>query len=177
MQALRGLLVLAVGLVVLGYSPGAWACSCPGYSDPAEAKRAYFESADLVFSGIVSDQRDPNQGAPVQSSGDRVYWAFDVDSVQKGSVSESFEVWSARQGGTCGFVFVVGDRYQVFAHENNGELSTGLCSGTHVLSTGQEPLEQLPNTGVTSPFGAMVMLIGASISVLWLRAGKLDETR
>jgi hypothetical protein len=67
----------------------------------------------------------------MQSSADPVTWTVDVDKIEKGQVADPQDVQSSRDSASCGYDFVVGKRYRVFANrQENGKLATGLCSGT-----------------------------------------------
>jgi hypothetical protein len=115
------------GVVSVVGAPSAGACSIlpPGPTD-----EELDEQADVIFEGIAVSSRDPNSGAEIKTSGDPIHWSFAVDTVVKGMVAPHQEVTSARSGGTCGYVFQIGERYRVYASERNGVLRTGLGSGT-----------------------------------------------
>jgi hypothetical protein len=130
MRAVRGLTILGLALVMMGHTPGAWACSCVG-TTPADS----FKAADVVFVGTVISREDPNTGT-AQSSTDPIVWTFTVKSVQKGATPGTTTVKSARDGASCGFVFSVGRRYQVFANKTFYGLATNLCTGTAALVAG-----------------------------------------
>jgi hypothetical protein len=170
-------LVFAAGLVVLGDAPGAWACSCIGYTDEQEARAAYFQDADLVFSGVAKSMYDANAGNPVRSSGDPIEWTFDTDSSQKGEAADPQKVSSAREGATCGFRFTIGKRYQVFAGKQGSTYATNTCGGTHALAAGERPWEdRLPPTGVGPPRPVAAAIIASAcvlIVALRLRPRKI----
>jgi hypothetical protein len=64
---------------------------------------------------------------------------FAIERVEKGLPMSSVCVGTGFGGGDCGFPFVVGERYRVFAHRNAHEtswelgLETGICDETRPL--------------------------------------------
>lgn len=161
-------LLLAVSFVMLGRAPGAWACSCVGYPSEREALEAGYESADLVFAGEARSSYDANAGGSTQSSGDPVEWTFDVDSTQKGPPANTRVVFTARFDASCGFAFTTGRRYQVFANEDGGHYSTGVCTGTHVLASGEKPfVGGLATTGVGVLLGISALLMAGAVTLVF----------
>jgi hypothetical protein len=169
MRAIRGLTVLGLALVMMGHTPGAWACSCPTVTVASS-----FRAADVVFIGTVASREDPNTGN-VHSSNDPITWTFTVQSVQKGTTSSPQTVESARDSVSCGFEFTVGKRYQVFADRSSSGLKTDICTSTAGLVAGAAGFRvraaHLAHTGppnklpwVLLPFaGAALALGGAAI--------------
>lgn len=153
-------MLFAVGIVVLGRAPGAWACSCA----PPGTTQQEFDSSRLVFAGTATSMHDPKAGEPIQSSGDQIEWTFDVDSVQKGDVADPQTITTARSGATCGYSFEVGKRYQVFTSNSGDGKTAYLCSGTHVLAAGEDPLE-LRLAGTGSGFEATALALGLAMVV------------
>jgi hypothetical protein len=162
MRALRGLTVLGLALVMMGRTPGAWACSCIGA--PSNARS--FESADVVFIGTVVARADPNTGT-TQSAADPITWTFRVQSVQKGAASPTQTVLSARGGATCGVLFTVGRRYQVFAERSGSHVNAFLCGGTTVLAAGATGFRpQLAPTGPPDDSrGVHLLFLGVSLAL------------
>lgn len=133
MVLLRLLLVTlcaAAGLVVFTQVP-AVACSCAAASTAEQVDRA-----EAVFSGtlVEVEQTDPGDD-DVMSSGDPVYYTFDVEETFKGSGGDGV-VESVRDGATCGLEGMQVDQmYVVFAGETNaGGLDANLCGGTSVAT-------------------------------------------
>ena len=168
MRAVRGLTILGLALVMMGHTPGAWACSCPLPSSTSalELQKQTFKQADVVFVGTVVSSEDTNTG-DVISSGDPIIWTFKVQSTQKGETDPTTTVTSARDSATCGFVFTVGKRYQVYAQETSDGLTTGVCSGTRVLAAGEAGFRisgsGLAHTGRSALVIALPLLAGALI--------------
>lgn len=128
-------LALIVTVLLIGVPGVCLACSCLVATD-----EEHFARADVVFTGHAVERRDANAGNPFQSSADPVHWTFDTGSVQKGAVDGDAVVSTPRNEASCGFTFVEGRRYQVFANRaEDGSLETGLCSGTRELAAGETP--------------------------------------
>ncbi|HVL88644.1 MAG TPA: hypothetical protein VM841_00270 [Actinomycetota bacterium] len=127
---MRKILVTAVlaGAFWLGGSLPVWACSCAGSGPPV-----HFDHADAVFVASLENRRDPNGDQTIISSADPIDYEMYVESVQKGDVAEQVVVRSARNGASCGFTFVRGIRYQIFARQDGDRFLTSLCEGTAVL--------------------------------------------
>ncbi len=129
-------LVVATVMVVAP-AEVALACSCA----PAPSDEVALGGAEAVFAGMVVGRSDPNEGAAIIGSGDRITWTFEVDAVAKGEVGAQQEVVSARNGASCGFTFQERKRYLVFAYEGREDsLATDICTNTRRLA----PSEELP---------------------------------
>jgi hypothetical protein len=122
----RWLLALVALLFVMGPHP-ALACSCVPFT-----KAQVVENAAVIFTGVVtaeSRQFTFGLACGTISSADPVTYAFDVQTVYKGDVTRAATVTTAMSGASCGYEFVVGKRYTVFATSANGKLETNLCRG------------------------------------------------
>ena len=130
--ALAGIvLALMVPLTMVVTARDALACSCA----PSELS-AQVDRSDVVFSGPVI-AREVADADPAVPSGEQVAWIFGVDHVHKGTAREPQTVISAGSEASCGVEFEVGMTYLVFGTQRPGEagqVSTGLCSGTRLLS-------------------------------------------
>jgi tissue inhibitor of metalloproteinase len=115
--------VLALSGIAATASP-CWACSCAGATPKEHAK-----SADVVFTGRVKEIRggDSDDGT---LGDDNLKVRFRVQKVYKGKARRTTTVRTNESGAACGYGFVEGKRYTVFAQKANGKLSTNLCSGT-----------------------------------------------
>jgi hypothetical protein len=125
-RALMGLLagMLAVAWLFVPVER-AWACSCAGAPD-----EVHYEQATAVFIGTAVERRDPREGPAT------LRWTFAVESVSKGDAAPRQVVLTPAGGNICEFTFTIGERYQVYASTDAGELWTGLCSGNRALGTG-----------------------------------------
>lgn len=105
------------------------ACSCMPATIPDS-----MGFADVVFIGTATAAEAPPPGEVV-SSMDPVHYAFAVDAVYKGDVTEAEIVaTTAMDGASCGTSFGIDERWLVFANVQDGEIWTGLCSGNILLA-------------------------------------------
>ncbi|MDE2685876.1 MAG: hypothetical protein OXI16_00030 [Chloroflexota bacterium] len=156
-----------------------YACSCVLPRPPLEA----LERADAVFAGdVVSISESKGMfGSWLASSADPVTVEFRVNSVWKGEIHETLFMQTAWSSASCGFEFVQGEQYIVYARE--GWVS--LCSRTKNIDKAKEDLMALgegsapaPNVKrkeslLLTPVGVGVAVIGlagvAMAFVLWRR--------
>lgn len=134
------LLAVAVATAVFGASEPASACSCAMATDEQA-----LASADAAFTGTLVEVITP-PGDPYSSS-DPERFVFEVDDVVKGTVFARQSIVTARDGASCGLEISGPGPYVVFASEDDslvggavdGELYSGLCSGTRSLRHGGLP--------------------------------------
>ena len=155
---LVGAAVLA-GVLWLLWTPGpVYACSCVQPGPPSEELKV----SAAVFAGrvfLVEHSYDP-EGRFVTPD-DRSTIGFEVSAVWKGTVHESMYITTPPTGGTCGFTFVEGEEYIVYAydsHYDDGGYSTGICTRTSHLGEARQDLDELgagdaplPGTGGPAP--------------------------
>lgn len=145
------LLVVALVSTSIVFAPGsAFACSCAEPLSDAEAEK----DADAVFAGTVTGHEitRPIGGENPLGTQDvrmalEVEWAFAVDTYVKGEPAEEIIIKSSGQGAACGFQFTEGERYLVFAYEDDrddGVLSTNSCTSTRSI----HPEKLIPGTTV-----------------------------
>lgn len=119
------------------------ACSC---AMPPSVDQA-FEEAKAVFSGkvvgITKSKKSWNRGKTV---------TFQVNEVWKGEEKSKLVIKTGLDDGDCGFPFVEGEEYLVFATVNDfyGEntLSTNICQRTARLAEASEELAELGSGSV-----------------------------
>ncbi|HEX5596037.1 MAG TPA: hypothetical protein VFX61_08490 [Micromonosporaceae bacterium] len=176
MRRLRNLLIVVVlaglGLFV-GPAMPACACSCAEAVSPEEAA----ERSDAVFVGVVKKIDRP--WGLIRSSTDPVTVTIDVTEVHKGDVPATVKVVTEADGASCGYEFVDGGRYLVFASGKVADLRTGLCDGNRNLASesnpftdGHAPRVGEPESGWGLPFGfgaAAAGLAVAGVGVWWWR--------
>jgi 5-hydroxyisourate hydrolase-like protein (transthyretin family) len=130
------------------------ACTCGGSGTPCEA---YGRSA-AVFVGTVTDIKDRMRTAPAR--GEEIGWAprtvtFTVKETFSGVEGASVQVSTGMGGGDCGFNFVKGATYLVYAYgAGSGErrrLSTGICTRTQLAFGATEDLEYLRGLAGSPP--------------------------
>jgi hypothetical protein len=133
----RSIIILLL-VTTLSLSPSeVAACSCA----PIQSEEA-FNRSDAVFTAKVIQLHHMNQGE-IRSSVDPVYVELHTDQVWKGYVYNHTYVKTVVSSASCGYPFLTGYSYLIFASENNGELSTNLCSGTDALSEAEDALDVL----------------------------------
>ena len=153
--------VVSIALLVsvlwlLGSTGQAYACSCAEPGSPVEA----LETSAAVFAGrVVSVEGafDPDE-APY-SPEDRTTVEFEVGAVWKGVVHERMYVTTRPDGASCGFAFVEGEEYVVYAHDSaevDGGYGVYRCSRTALLSQAQADIDALgagdaPQAGTGGP--------------------------
>ena len=143
--AIFGLLaVIAVAALHSSARP-AHACSCIPPRPPLEA----LERADVVFAGDVVSISEPKGlfGSWLASSTDPVTVEFRVSAVWKGEIYETMVLETAWSSASCGFEFVQGEQYIVYARE--GWVS--LCSRTKSIDKASEDLLALGESSAPVP--------------------------
>jgi hypothetical protein len=123
-RAGRVLVVIVLGLsgVAATASP-CWACSCA-----ADTPKGYARKADVVFTGIVKSVSSADDDGTLGD--DDVKVRFRVKTVYKSKAARATTIRTNESEAACGFTFVEGKRYTVFAQKAKRRLSTNLCSGT-----------------------------------------------
>jgi hypothetical protein len=112
-----------------------FACSCLPPGPPADA----LASATSVFSGRVAAL----SGAVDAGGSDPVQVTFAISKVWKGTDQPTIEVLTPASSASCGFEFVQGEEYLVYASESEGQLQTNLCSRTALLAMADDDLAVL----------------------------------
>jgi len=143
--------VVALALSVVVRAEDARACSC-GSAGVPPCEAAW--RADAVFAGTVRsiEQVDQLDGSPYRSN-------LVTIEIERGFINASpgtIQVATGTGGGDCGYRFVSGRRYLVYAwRTESGRLSTGSCSRTRPLEEAGEDVAYLA-TVAQSPAGARV---------------------
>ncbi|HEX6186314.1 MAG TPA: carboxypeptidase regulatory-like domain-containing protein [Pyrinomonadaceae bacterium] len=143
----KGLLLAVSSLfVLLAAAARVEACTCGGPGAPCEA----FGGSAAVFVGTVTDIKSGTRGAPAR--GEDVDWAprtvtFSISEAFSGVEGTTVQVSTGLGGGDCGYSFVKGTTYLVYAYgAGSGErrrLSTGICTRTRLAFGATEDLEFL----------------------------------
>ena len=149
------LLAVALGLI----PRPATACSCMPPPAPDES----FDSADAVFlAEVMAIDRPPVYPAWYYQLLIAIDDRFDTDfSWQVNDLTAQLEVeasWkgvpttrtavrTGAGGGDCGYPFVVGHRYLIYAYRYAGSLSTGICSRTAAQAHAVEDIDFLAGQG------------------------------
>lgn len=125
------------------------ACSCLGPVAPCEA---YWQTP-VIFAGTVTDISRAAKEKRL-FAGRRV--RFNVHEGYRGFNGSEAEVFTASSGASCGYGFTIGGQYLVYAYrQDNGSLSTGICTRTRSLSDAAEDLAYIRGLSSAAP-GATV---------------------
>ncbi len=138
-------------------SPGqVHACKCAVPGTPTEE----LEKFSAVFTGrVVSIRHSYDLNAASVTPDDRTTVGFEVNTVWKGTVHEDMFITTPPTGGSCGFTFVEGEEYIVYASDSaygdEGYIA-GICSRTALLRQAQADLDALgqgraPQAGAGGP--------------------------
>lgn len=115
------------------------ACSCLSSGPACQA----FWRTDAVFDGTVLSieqiSREQEIAGRTMSFPNKLV-RFDAHRSWKGVDAGPVEVITGQGGGDCGFDFVVGERYLVFAHKSptDGRLYASICSLTQRFAAGSD---------------------------------------
>jgi len=137
---------IAVAVACAAAARSADACSC---SDPGPPCRAMLLT-DAIFVGKVTEIRDPSANAQPDENLPRLFRRvnflveepFRAAGVKKGA---TLVVLTGFGGGDCGYAFVIGERYLVYARHfpDTNHLFTGICTRTRALAEATPDLEYL----------------------------------
>ena len=133
----RHWMAMGWGMVVLAslMAPSAWACTCIAPPPPQEA----LEASDAVFLGRVvqvrRDASDINEG--------HLFATIEVERTWKGGIGQRVTVQTAPNSAMCGFYFQEGERYIVYAAEQEGALTTNICTRSKAAQQAEEDLAAL----------------------------------
>ena len=152
-----------------------YACKCAEPGPPIEELGKF----DAVFVGkvfLVQHTYDPNAKTVTQE--DRSTIGFEVSTVWKGVVHEVMYITTPPTGGSCGYTFVEGEEYIVYAsdsHYGDDSYTASICSRTALLSEAQADLDALgegeaPQTGTKGPAPTDSEDTGNGINAGWVFA-------
>lgn len=115
------------------------ACSCIPPGPPAEE----LEKAALVFAGEAVRVNPSGGEGPVTVT-------FRASRVYKGAVKRTIVITTSGSSASCGYGFVSGESYLVYAHGTEDEPVVTICSRTNTLSAAKDDLEALGKGSVPS---------------------------
>jgi len=118
---------------------GVSACSCAS----PQSVETELENKTAVFSGKVIKIQEKSTFSFSQSSADPVSVLFEVKSIWKGVNQSQVIVSTAMSSASCGFEFVEGNDYLVYAYGEGDQLGTGLCERTTLLQNANKDLKVL----------------------------------
>lgn len=128
----------------------AFSCSCMLGGAPCQS----YGSTPVVFSGkvtAVETFETTREGVPFKIQQRRVRLAV-LESF-KGIDSQAVDVVTGQGGGDCGYDFKVNESYLIYAWEEKGKLSTGICSRTRPMADALEDLEYIRGLSKAAPEG------------------------
>ena len=108
------------------------ACSCAGET----SSQSVFAASQAVFSGQVTaiTLYTPPTADPMYPFTSKDI-TFLVESVWKGTLATQTVVQTGMGGGDCGYNFVVGQSYLVYAYRRwDTQIATGICSRTALFT-------------------------------------------
>ena len=152
-------LALMLGVLWFLGNPGqVYACKCAQPGTPSEE----LEKFSAVFAGrVVSIQHSYDPNAASVSPEDRTTVGFEVSAVWKGTVHQDMNITTPPTGGSCGFTFIEGEEYIVYAYDSafaDGSYTVGICSRTALLDQAEADIDALgegnapqAGTGVSEP--------------------------
>lgn len=181
-------LIVAFTLGSLGFLVSAgqvYACSCAQPGSPLEE----IEKFSAVFAGkvfLVQHSYDPS--AKSVTPEDRTTIGFEVSTVWKGTVHEVMYITTPPTGGSCGYTFVEGEEYVVYASDSyygDDSYTASICSRTALLSEAQADIDalgegQAPQAGSKGPMpedpasslsGGWVFALALSVLIFLVGAG------
>jgi len=131
---MRWLVVLLLSLVSVAQTSEARACSCMQLS-PSEG----LSSSHAVFTGEVTDI-EPNKATRFRG----LEITLRVKRVWKGAPQEEIKVHTAGSSAACGYSFVKGKTYLVYALRDEADpMRVSLCSRTAPVENAKEDLDFL----------------------------------
>jgi hypothetical protein len=133
MKNFLAVLVFSSLLALVALPQPVSACSCAMPRSPTEA----LDRASAVFRGRVATLEPPARLEVIYTA------RFTVDTVWKGPITPDMTVNTIYVEAVCGYPFVVGQDYLVYADEESGQLVVTLCSGTRPTNEAQADLTTL----------------------------------
>lgn len=185
------ILLFVAAAVWLRSNPAA-ACSCIAPPPPEKA----FDAAEAVLLATVTEiRRPPEYPEWIYHLLDAIDRRFDtgllfkayaqvstvnltVDATWKGVSTDRAAIYTASNGGLCGYPFVTGQQYLIYASRYDDVFTTSICSRTAVaLDAGDDldflaDLDQLPRAEVPPEsrlFWVVSLLIVLAAAALSLR--------
>ena len=131
----RSIFFISVIVLLVFSADFAYSCSCAFRT--TEEK---FNEANNVFIGKVEDIRKPFF---TMSTSDSVTVNFDVSKVLKGSISKEVTLETTVDEVSCGYNFIENEEYLVYTYDNEGILTTGICTGTKKFVDAKDEIEEL----------------------------------
>ncbi len=114
---------LVLAIIIIASAEKSFACSCAFNDEPVEMQiQKAFADSEAVFSGeVISIEPKDEFTLSIK---------IKTSQVWKGEELEEFTVNTANQSAMCGYYFVVGRKYLVYANQSDEVLMTTNCSRT-----------------------------------------------
>jgi len=123
-------------------------CTCADIGPACQA--AWGKGVDAIFLGKVEKIEAaagstgmPGTAASMTASIGTVKVTVSVEEIYRGTAGKSIDVYTAASSASCGYSFVKGERYVVFAWSSDGRLSVSLCSATRPAKYAEEDIAYL----------------------------------
>ncbi len=135
----KAITFIFLGLFLIGSFPAVTsACSCAELPTAEEE----IERSDAIFSGRVLEIKEKKVNGYMTKC-----VLFEVTNTWKGVDESQVIITTGQGGGDCGFRFIEGQEYLVYANESDmygaNSLTTIMCDRTNSLSALQDDLEVL----------------------------------
>lgn len=142
------LLTVTLALVLLFNITTAYACSCAPPGTPQES----LQDSTAVFSGQVIRIDTPAAVGGIISTADPLKVTFQVIEIWKGPLGNPLIVQTARDSVSCGYNFLIGQEYLVYAYGSESDLQTNICTRTTPLTNAAGDLQAIGSGSVPPPF-------------------------
>ena len=178
--SLRAVILALVvsGVWFFGHAGQVYACKCAEPGSPSEE----LEKFDAVFAGrVVSVHHSYDPDGETVSPEDRSTIGFEVSTVWKGSIHETTYITTPPTGGSCGYTFIEGETYVVYASDSiyaDGGYTASICSRTALMAQAQADIDELgdgqaPQAGTSGPAPEDTALGGVWVIVIVVAAAIL----
>lgn len=148
--------MIALGLLLLAPRAAVAACSCGAAS--VRPCAAYWD-AGAVFAGVVTEVTESGVRHGGSERDAPFYYRlvrFKVEDSFRGAQGSTAEVLTGRGGADCGYGFVAGRRYLVYAREGQDKrLYASVCTATKPLEAAGGDLSFIRGLGGAPPLAAV----------------------
>ncbi|HEX5705134.1 MAG TPA: hypothetical protein VFX97_18185 [Pyrinomonadaceae bacterium] len=155
----RGILIAAC-LIML--TPAlAIACSCMFSPNTCSID---WKKGELVFLGKVTTKEPIRDADGAQSFPTRVAVHFSVTETLRGAINSDKEtvIFTGAGGGDCGYPFIVGQTYLVYASTYQDQLTTSICTQTRPVGMAAALIRQLRAKRKSSDQPTLFGMIGTA---------------
>lgn len=132
----------AILIFILLFSIGSYACDCDGI---LTIEKAYNQSETVFLGKIISvkpyNSKISKNGDEIVEEYSNIIVKIEITNTFKGSSKNIVEIITGIGGGDCGYDFIVGEEYLIFAYDNgiytdknDGIMETTMCDGNGKIS-------------------------------------------